>query len=125
VLVAVSFSTMSVKINTGIYISGMPTFDYSIVINGVSILLKKEDFESLTKELGGQVMEDYKNAIETFNKYEKKVSVIQDLRKDLLPIFYSNEGDGDDYFFRKSANEVDDKKLCDVLEKYERFFGFS
>jgi hypothetical protein len=123
--VAVSFSTMSVKINTGIYISGMPTFDYSIVINGVSILLKKEDFEALTKELGGQIMDDYKNAIETFNKYEKRVSVIQDLRKDLLPIFYSNEGDGDDYFFRKSANEVDDKKLCDVLEKYERFFGFA
>lgn len=124
-LVAVSFSTMSVKINTGIYISGMPTFDYSIIINGVSILLKKEDFEALTKELRGQIMEDYKNAIETFNKYEKKVSVIQDLRKDLLPIFYTNEGDGDDYFFRKSANEVDDKKLCDVLEKYERFFGFA
>jgi hypothetical protein len=125
VLVAVSFQRMSVKINTGIYISGMPTFEYSIVINGVSILLTKEDFKSMTNELGGQIKEDYKNAIETFNKYEKRVSVIQDLKNDLLPIFYSNEGDGDDYFFRKSANEVDDKKLSEVLEKYERFFGFA
>lgn len=114
---------MSVKINTGICISGMPTFEYSIVINGVSILLTKENFEALSKELGGQIMEDYKNARETFNKYEKRVSVIRDLKKDLLPIFYSNEGD--DYFFRKSANEVDDKKLSEILEKYERFFGFA
>jgi hypothetical protein len=114
---------MSVQITTGFYLSGMPTFEYSMIVNDVAILLRKEDFDAMVQQLSSKISEDYQKAIEVAYKYDQKVAKMQEFKTDILPIFY--DGDiGGDFFFKREPKEIDDKKLTEILEKYETFFGF-
>ncbi len=115
---------MSVEITTGTWISGMPTFDYKIHINGIAISLKKDDFLALTESIDKTISENLQKALEVKEKYDNNVKKVQELRKDIIKVFWNNEGDDDDWFIRKEAKDVNEEKLIEVLEKYNRFFGF-
>jgi hypothetical protein len=115
---------MSVEITTGTWIGGMPTFDYKIHINGIAISIQKEDFLQLTKSLDEEISKNLEKALEVKEKYDNNVKKVQELRKDIIKVFWNNEGDDDDWFIRKEAKDVNEEKLIEVLEKYNRFFGF-
>ena len=114
---------MAVKIYTGFNMGGMPTLEYSISINGVSININKEDFNSLTEELSQNISKDLKKAIEVREKYWSNVKKLQELRRDIIAVFWDG-GDDDDYFFRREVKEIDQEKLFAVLEKHNNFLGF-
>ena len=116
---------MSVKITESRYLNGMPNLDYSITINGVRISLTKEDFAELTKEIGEAVSRDYLKAKEVKDKYDFNIEKIQELRKDIISVFW--DGDQDDFdsmFFKKTVDEIDQDRLFDVLKKHNNFLGF-
>ena len=115
---------MSVEITTGTWIGGMPTFDYKIHINGIAISIQKEDFLQLTKSLDEEISKNLEKALEVKEKYDNNVKKVQELRKDIIKVFWNNEGNDDDWFIRKEAKDVNEEKLIEVLEKYNRFFGF-
>jgi hypothetical protein len=115
---------MAVKITTGSWIGGMPTLDYTIHINGVAISIQKEDFLQLTKSLNEEISNNLEKALDVKEKYHNNVKKVQELRKDIIKIFWNNEGEDDDWFTRKEAKDVNEEKLIKVLEKYNRFFGF-
>lgn len=115
---------MSVEITTGTWIDGMPTFDYKIHINAIAISIQKEDFLQLTKSLDEEISKNLEKALEVKEKYDNNVKKVQELRKDIIKVFWNNEGDDDDWFIRKEAKDVNEEKLIEVLEKYNRFFGF-
>ena len=115
---------MSVEITTGTWIGGMPTFDYKIHINGIAISIQKEDFLQLTKSLDEEISKNLEKALEVKEKYDNNVKKVQELRKDIIKVFWNNEGDDDDWFIRKEAKDINEEKLIEVLEKYNRFFGF-
>jgi hypothetical protein len=115
---------MSVEITTGTWIGGMPTFDYKIHINGIAISIQKEDFLQLTRSLDEEISKNLEKALEVKEKYDNNVKKVQELRKDIINVFWNNEGDDDDWFIRKEAKDVNEEKLIEVLEKYNRFFGF-
>ena len=115
---------MSVEITTGTWIGGMPTFDYTIHINGIAISIQKEDFLQLTKSLDEEISKNLEKALEVKEKYDNNVKKVQELRKDIIKVFWNNEGDDDDWFIRKEAKDINEEKLIEVLEKYNRFFGF-
>lgn len=115
---------MSVEITTGTWIGGMPTFDYKIHINGIAISIQKEDFLQLTKSLDEEISKNLEKAIEVKEKYDNNVKKVQELRKDIIKVFWNNVGDDDDWFIRKEAKDINEEKLIEVLEKYNRFFGF-
>ncbi len=115
---------MSVEITTGTWISGMPTFDYKIHINGIAISIQKEDFLQLTKSLDEEISKNLEEALEVKEKYDNNVKKVRELRKDIIKVFWNNEGDDDDWFIRKQAKNVNEEKLIEVLEKYNRFLGF-
>ena len=114
---------MAVKIYSSFNPGGMPTLEYSININGISIGIKKEDFISLTEELSQKISEDLKKATEVREKYWENVKKLQELRLDIISVFWDGDPN-DDFVFRKTVNEIDQEKLFEVLEKYNRFLGF-
>ena len=115
---------MAVKIYSSFNTGGMPTLEYSIAINGVSINLSKEDFEALTNELGHEISKDLKKAEEVNEKYWNNVKKLQELRRDIISIFWDGGEDLDDYLFRKTVKEIEQEKLFETLEKYNKFLGF-
>ena len=114
---------MSVRINSSFNPGGMPTLEYSIIINGIAISLKKEDFNSLVTKLGKEISNDLKKATEVKEKFWSNVKKLQELRKDIISVFWEGM-EGDEYFLKRSLNEIDEDKLFEVLEKYNRFLGF-
>jgi len=114
---------MSVKIYSSTNMGGIPTLEYSIDINGVSIGIRKEDFDSLVKEMGTSIAEDLEKAKQVKEGYWKNVKQLQELRKDIVSIFWDGEAD-DDYLLRKESKKIDEDKLFEVLERYNRFLGF-
>ena len=114
---------MSVKIYSSFNMGGMPTLEYSININGISIGIKKEDFDSLVKELGTSISEDLEKAKSVKESYWKNVEKLQELRKEIISFFWDGEPD-DDYLFKKESKEIDQEKLFEILEKHNRFLGF-
>lgn len=115
---------MSIEITTGTWIGGMPTFDYKIHINGIAISIQKEDFLQLTKSLDEEISKNLEKALEVKEKYDNNVKKVQELRKDIIKVFWNNEGDDADWFIRKEAKDINEEKLIEVLERYNRFFGF-
>ncbi len=113
-----------VEVTTGSWIGGMPTFDYKININGIAISLTKDDFLALTKSMDKTISENLEKALEAKEKYDNNVKKVQELRKDIINVFWNNDGDGDDWFIRKEVKDINEEKLIEVLEKYNRFFGF-
>ena len=114
---------MSVKIYRSHHLDGMPTLEYSIVINGVRIQISEADFKELTNELGSKIASDYAEAKQVYAKWSTNIDKLQELRKDIINIFWDGHSD-EDYFFRKTIDEIDQEKLFDVLEKHSKFLGF-
>lgn len=112
-----------VEIRTGHYIGGSPTLKYTIEINGVSISLSDEDFTSLCTELGETLKEDREKALTASEKQNNNIKKVQELRKDIINIFWEGEEDSD-YYIRRPLKEIDENNLVDVLGKYNRFLGF-
>lgn len=112
---------MSVEIYGGTYISGEPTAEYTIQINGVGIELGKEDFKELCNKLGGTVSEDYLKMMEVKDKYKKVVEQARNFRTDIRLQFWEEDHG---FFMRKSPKEIDTEALYDMLEKYNEFLGF-
>jgi hypothetical protein len=113
-----------IEVTTGTWLGGMPTFDYKIKINGIAISLTKDDFLALTKSIDKTISENLQKALEVKEKYDNNVKKVQELRKDIINVFWRNDGDGDDWFIRKEVKDIDEDKLVEVLEKYNRFLGF-
>jgi len=113
-----------VKVTTETWLGGMPTFDYKIRINGIAISLTKDDFLSLTKSMDKTISENLQKALEVKEKYDNNVKKVQELRKDIINVFWHNDGDEDDWYIRKKVKDINEDKLIEVLEKYNRFFGF-
>lgn len=116
---------MSVKIYSGFNPGGMPSLEYSININGVSISTSKKDFDSLVEKLGKHISDDLKKAREVREKYWANIEKLRELRRDIISIFWDGDQDDmDGYFFKKEVKEIDQEKLFEILEKYNRFLGF-
>lgn len=114
-----------IKITESRYLNGMPNMDYAIDVNGIRISLKKEDFKELTEKLSETLKDDYQKATTIKEKYDKNVKQIQELRRDLIGIFWSGDQDDlDSFFFKREVKEIDQEKLWQTLEKYNRFLGF-
>lgn len=114
-----------IQVTTSTWIGGMPTFDYKININGISISLTKDDFLALTKSMDKTISENLQKALEVKEKYDNNVKKVQELRKDIINIFWNNNEDEDDeWFIRKEVKDINQEKLIEVLEKYNRFLGF-
>lgn len=114
-----------IKITQSRYLNGMPDMDYSIDVNGIRISLKKEDFKELIEKLSDTLKEDYNKATQVKEKYDKNVKQVQELRRDLISVFWSGDQDDlDSFFFRREVKEIDQEKLWQTLEKYNRFLGF-
>lgn len=115
---------MSIEVTTSSYWTGMPTFEYKMIINGVGIFLTKEDFAELIEKLDVKISENLKQALAAKQKYDANVEKVQELRKDIIKVFWNNDGEDDDWFIRKEVKDIDEEKLIEVLEKYNRFLGF-
>lgn len=114
-----------IKITESRYLNGMPNMDYSIDVNGIRISLKKEDFKELTEKLSNTLKEDYNKATQLKEKYDKNVKQVQELRRDLISVFWSGDPTQfDGLFFKREVKEIDQEKLWQTLEKYNRFLGF-
>ena len=116
---------MSVKIYGGTYLGGMPVMDYSIQINGVRVSMTSDDFNELVNQLSEKLSDDLKQAIEVKTKYLKNVKQIQELRKDIISVFFDGDvEDMDSFFFKKDCKEIDQQKLSNILDKHNKFLGF-
>ncbi len=108
------------------FFGGIPTMDYAIDINGIRISLKKEDFRDFITQISDILQEDYDKVVEKIEKYRETQKKVSEVRKDLRNVFWSGDDeDMDALFFKKSVEEIDQKKLWDTLEKHNEFFGFA
>lgn len=116
---------MSVIIYNSHYIDGSPTLDYKISINGVKIGLSKEDFADLVQELGSTIADDYKKMLQVSERDNKRHQKTQQLRKDLINVFWDGDVDDmNDFFVKRDIKEIDQERLWKILEDNNRFFGF-
>ena len=113
-----------VEVTTGTWLGGMPTFDYKIKINGIAISLTKDDFLALTKSMDRTIADNLQKALEIKEKHDNNIEKLRELRKEIINVFWDNDGDGDDWFIRKEVKDINEDKLVEVLEKHNRFFGF-
>lgn len=114
-----------IKISESTSLNGMPNMDYAININGIRISLKKEDFKELTEKISDKLKKDYDKVTLIKQKYDKNVSQVQELRHDLISIFWSGDQNSiETIFFKREVKEINQEKLWQTLEKYNRFLEF-
>jgi hypothetical protein len=114
---------MTVKIGSGIYMSGMPCMDYSIDINGVRISLSSADMKDLIDNLDKELKDDYEKALKVKAKYDKNISIVQEFRNDMRTLFFDGDSE-DEYYWKKSTAELKRDDVDKILEKYNSFLGF-
>lgn len=116
---------MSIRIYGSNYLNGMPVLDYKIEINGVTIGVNKKDFTMLLGALSKELREDYQKALAVKRKHDNNIEKLRELRRDIIDIFWSGDQDEmDTIFFRREVSEIDQEKLWDTLEKYNKLLGF-
>jgi hypothetical protein len=113
-----------IKITQDTYLNGLPTMGYSIHINGIKIVLKKDDFVELVDKLSETLKEDYQKVADIKQKYDKTVNKVREFKRDIIDIFWrGDQEDMNSMFYRRDIQEIDQKKLWETLEKYDRFLG--
>ena len=119
-------SHIMIKINTPTNIGGMPTFEYTIHINGIAILLKREDFSELIEALDEKVFEDLQKATDIYDKYWDEKQAMRKLMKDLRQCFYDGDEDNmDAIFFQKDLDKLDSDQIQKVLNTNTKLLGFN
>lgn len=120
-----SDNSNGIRIIRASQLSGMPIMNngVTIYINGISITISEEQYESLVNQAEIKNKEDYHAAVERYKKYMSYVEKCQQLTKDVRATFYSPLGDEEegDLFFRK---DVTQDEIDLLLEKHEDTLGF-
>lgn len=114
---------MSVEITTENWVSGMPTLDYKIHINGVVIALQEEQFMQLVSKLREEIGSDLEKALQVKKEFNKDVEKLREFREEILEIFYGDLGTEGDLLFKRKLKDIDEKRLAELLDKYDGFLG--
>lgn len=112
-----------VKIFGGEYLTGMPTMEYRININGVDIGLSKDDFKDLVKELGTTVKNDLDKAIRIKEEYDRTIDQVRAFKDDMTKIFWETDDFGGLYF-KREVDEINQSELWEALDNHAGFLGF-
>lgn len=120
---------MEIRLSTPTNIGGMPTFEYTIYLDGIALQMKKEDFQHLLNELQKQIGNDYSKANELYDKYWKEKEDVWNFVKELRKCFYTTGDDEEesssDWFFKRDKSELDIDKIHEVLDSKSEILGFN
>lgn len=92
------------------------------IAEGVSIHLYRCEYDELIKLLLPDMEQEIKNAYSLQHKAMEQRMECWNLVKEIRELFY--ECSDEEYCIRKSLDEIEDKKLVEVLEKYHKLLGF-
>ena len=106
----------------------MPTFEYTIYLDGIALQMKKEDFQLLLNALQEEIGQDYSKANSLYDKYWKEKEDAWNFVKELRKCFYTTgdeEESSEDWFFKREKSELDMEKIYEVLDSKSKILGFS
>lgn len=92
------------------------------IADGVSIHLYKCEYDELIKLLLPDMEQEIKNAYSLQHRAMKQRQECWEMVKEIRELFYHYPDD--EYCIRKSADEIEEGKLVEVLEKYSTLLGF-
>lgn len=92
------------------------------IADGVSIHLYKCEYDELIKLLLPTMEQEIKNAYSLQHKAMKQHQECWEMVKDIRELFY--ECSDEEFCIRKSLDEIEEKKIVEVLEKYHKLLGF-
>lgn len=109
---------MAIKISGGNYFSGMPSLDYTIEINGVSISLNTNDFVELQKAINKKSKSDFEKAVEVKENYMKNVERMRKLRDAVIDIFYERTKDSD-FLWTVEPSDIKEQKINLFINEFK------
>lgn len=92
------------------------------IADGVSIHLYKCEYDEFIKLLLPDMEQEIKNAYALQHRAMENRQKCWEMVKEIRELFYDCSDEG--FCVRKSLDEIDEKKLVEVLEKYHKLLGF-
>lgn len=92
------------------------------IADGVSIHLYRCEYDELIKLLLPNMEQEIKNAYSLQHRAMEQRKECWNLVKEIRELFY--ECSDEEYCIRKSLDEIEEKKVVEVLEKYHKLLGF-
>lgn len=92
------------------------------IADGVSIHLYKCEYDELIKLLLPDMEQEIKNAYSLQHKAMEQRQECWEMVNEIRELFY--EYPDEEFCIRKSLDEIEEKKVVEVLEKYHKLLGF-